>query len=129
MQRAISVFDLLNWESTREVVLSGDREKLNNLLFELGFDLKEDIVEEECYHRPMHKNELMFGIRWVGRERTDEQWLSDEVCSYDNKLERIGLEDVELQRDLLKMYTVPSIMDKMIASMGEWHSAGTENLE
>lgn len=129
MQRAVSIFDLLHWESTKQIVHSGNELAFKALMFNLGFDITQEIVEEECYHRPLHTNKTMFGIRWVGRERTDEKWLSSKECTYDNKLERIGLVDVELQKDLLKMSTVPSIMEKMIAQMSEYHDAGTKDLD
>ena len=119
MQRAVSVFDLLNHPESKAVVASGDKEQLEQLLFSIGFDISKEIEEEMCWHRPLYTNETMYGTRWIGSERTDQEWLKSEFCTFDNRLERVGLKDVGLQRDLLKMCSVPSIMEKMIASMNE----------
>lgn len=119
MQRAVSIFDLLIYPESRAIVASEDREQLNQLLFSIGFDISKEIEEEVCWHRPLYTNELVYGIRWAGSERIDQEWLESKWCTFDNRLERIGLKDVELQRDLLKMCTVPSIMEKMIASMND----------
>lgn len=107
MHRAVSVYDLMQFEKSREVLLNWDESKFLDILFEIGFDLEREIEKQVVNHRPLTTNKEFFGVRWVGEERKDKDWMESDYCTPDNKLEAIGVIDLELQRELLDMARFP----------------------
>lgn len=111
MVRYISIYDLLSYEDSKRIVMSGDSEAFKKLLHDIGFDTKEDIEMQECLHRPMvfiaANKTPVYGLRFVGEERTDDEWVKSGHCSHENKLRIIGRTDVGFQRELLNMCSYP----------------------
>lgn len=104
MIRSVSLFDIMNDKKGREIVLSGNKEKLYELLYDLGMDTKLFEVEEHlCSHRPLTKEdkEPWFGTLYKGDERKDRQWIESGNASFEAEVEATG--DVSLQRELAAM--------------------------
>jgi hypothetical protein len=57
-----------------------DEDKLRNILYELGVDLQYPFDEQDVFH--INKfNEKVNCLRWVGNERTDQDWLKSGYAS------------------------------------------------
>lgn len=117
MHRVVSLFDLIQIEKSREAFINNDMTLWYEILHELGFDINRDILEQKCLHRPLSTNEPFFGIRWIGTERKDEEWLSSPYCTRENKLEVIGIKDLEFQKDLLDMSRYPQWTQRAMEHM------------
>lgn len=115
MIRAISMFDIANDPSGKEILKSGNTEALKQYLFSLGLDIDSlEYREEICHHRPlsMKGNEQWFGVRYVSTERKDAEWLKSEYCTFENKVECCG--DVSLQRELASMSKEGNIFESTV---------------
>lgn len=89
-QKVISLYDLMNYKESKEIVLSGDKKALKEALFTLGLNVKnEPYYEEECYHRPATKADKApwYGIRYVCSERVDDEWINSGYASMEAIIE------------------------------------------
>lgn len=113
MQRAVSVYDLLTFERSREAILNDDYAEFYNILNELGFDIDRDIDIQKCFHRPLTTpNKVKEGARWVGTERTDQEWVESEYCTEENKLKLLGLKDYAFAKELEMMGSLPQFTQR-----------------
>lgn len=103
MQRSISMFDLFLSEDSKKIIIEGNEDKLNKLLFEIGFDINKEIEYDYCNHRPMSTNVPYLGWRLIGTERTDIEWMKSKYCSKENRFEQIGMKDLSLLKEILEM--------------------------
>lgn len=113
MQREISLYDLMEFEKSRKVIVEGDYSGFYDILFELGVDIDEQIDTQDCLHRPLTSgNVVKYGTRWVGVERSDKEWMESEWCTRENKLRVMGRKDPEFVRDLEKMGSYPEFTQR-----------------
>lgn len=112
MHRAISIIDLLIFDEVKEILKNGDEKAFEELLFEIGFDINKHIHYQICLHRPMSymaaDKKPIESARWIGEERRDREWMESEYCTYDNKLELIGITDLGFQKELVGMSQPPN---------------------
>lgn len=123
MHRAISVIDLLSFDESKQIIERGNKAEFVVLLHNIGFDIKQPIDYQICFHRAMIDNEIYYSGRWVGSERGDSEWINGEHCTLENKIEKVGTKDLALQDELIKMSSLPNYtamtIDKMKASRTE----------
>jgi hypothetical protein len=100
--RSISVFDLKRVPGAVRIIQNADKEEIDELLWQIGFDPKLGYELNPCLHRPLtaKTNEPVYGIRVEGYERFDPEWLQSENASWDAKVENI---DPSLRDDLISM--------------------------
>ena len=72
--RWVSVFDLLQFERSREAILNDDFTEFYNILHEIGIDIDKEIDVQYVTHRPLSTKTPFTGLRWVGEERRDKEW-------------------------------------------------------
>ena len=62
----------------------------NKLLFSLGIDINKPVeLQENLIHRN-RLNKVVLCPRWVGTERTDEEWLQSPYSSHEAKNDASG---------------------------------------
>jgi energy-converting hydrogenase Eha subunit F len=101
--RHLSIIDLANSvPGAVGIMKRNNKEEVDALLHSLGFCVKMGYTFEECYHRPFTSKtkEPIYGMRIVGFERRDPEWVNSEHCSWENKIEEI---DEYLKDDLEAM--------------------------
>ena len=108
MHRIISLVDLRSVPEAREIMESLDYAAWYRLLHDIGFDVSREIEMEVVAHRPMSSQEVVTCPRWVGHERKDAEWVESIHCTFENKLERIGITDLAFQRELVAMGATPN---------------------
>jgi cobalamin biosynthesis Co2+ chelatase CbiK len=108
MHRIISLVDLRSVPEAREIMEANDAAAWYRLLHDIGFDVNRDIEMEVVAHRPMTSQEVVTCPRWVGHERRDDVWMASEHCTFENKLEVIGIKDLAFQRELVAMGATPN---------------------
>lgn len=123
MHRCISVIDLLRHKRSRKAIYESDFMEFYNILHEIGFDINKSIEEQNVWHRALHCNKPVLGVRWIGVERTDEEWMSSEYCTRENKMKELGKKDPSLVRELEKMSEIPKFTDRFM----EFLSGETES--
>lgn len=103
VQRAISFWDLMCYEESKNAIKEGDEEKIKDILYNLGMDTDIPYVIEECYHRPLKRkdNTPWFGPRFVGIERQDEEYLNSGYASWEAKV--AASDDPYLRMELKRM--------------------------
>lgn len=101
MIRSLSLYDIMNDPKGREIVQSGNEQDFKDMLWQLGFDVNKPIERQEVMHRPMSAktNEPVFGMRFVGTERTDGGWAK----SFDARMEEYRQNDFELYKEMTRM--------------------------
>jgi hypothetical protein len=117
MHRAISVIDLLSFPESRDIVQSGNKAEFVVLLHNIGFDIKQPIDYQICFHRAMIDNDVYYSGRWVGSERGDNEWLKSEYCTLENKIEKVGTKDLALQEELTRISSLPNYTAMTIEKM------------
>lgn len=114
MYRSISLYDLMCIEPIAKIIKAEDKEKLNVVLWYLGLDVHHNEYEEVVVkHRPILKKdrEIIEGLVFRSRERTDEEWLKDPSCSLDTRL--YVADDKEMNKDITQMGRTLSWEDQM----------------
>lgn len=105
MIKYISLYDIMNAPGGAELVRNGTEEDFLNFLLAIGFDVNKPIERQECYHRPITRktNEPVFGMRFVGTERSDDEWRKSGLWSLDARLEEYRQSDFELYKEMYQM--------------------------
>ncbi len=117
--RVVNLIDLLNTiPGVKGIIERNNKEEIDNLLFPLGFDIKQGWEVEQCLHRPLtaKNNEPVFGVRIVGYERSDPKWLRSEHCTWENKVEN---SEVELRDELISMSKQSNFTGDLLAHIEE----------
>lgn len=120
--RWVSVFDLLQFERSREAILNDDFTEFYNILYEIGIDIDKEIDVQYVTHRPLSTKTPFTGLRWVGEERRDKEWLESEWCTRENKLELLGAKDVSFLKEIIEMSKLPQFTQRAMDHLkGEPH--------
>lgn len=103
VHRAISCWDLMCYEESKEALMGNDEEKIKQILFSLGMDVEQPYDLESCHHRPLLKedNSPWYGPRFVGVERQDEEYLKSGYASWEAKV--AASNDPHLRKELRRM--------------------------
>ena len=101
--RQLSIFDLKQIPGAIGIIQRNHKEEIDHLLHDLGFDVKHGYTYEECLHRPLtwKTNEPQLGVRIIGVERRDSDWINSEHSSWEAKLD--ACEDDEFRGELIEM--------------------------
>ena len=102
MIRWISLYDLLSFPESSDIVHNSDFIAFYQLMHDIGFDINEEIEYQDLYVRALVDNSIQLG-RFVGIERKDDEWRDGGYCTFENRLEIAGKKDLSLQRELMKM--------------------------
>lgn len=107
MSRVISFRDLkivpsLSQYTEVELLSTNLDDKVNNVLGQLGFNLKAPILYVPTKHRDMQGG-VGVGFRAVGHINNDHAYLSSNICPMIERLIWASLKDPSLARELAKM--------------------------
>jgi hypothetical protein len=83
------------------IMQRGDKHEIDNLLTNLGFDVKAGYTIDVCTHRALSTNEAVNGPRVNGYELMTKEWLESGLASVDAKIE--SCKDKTLREELLRM--------------------------
>lgn len=105
MIKYISLYDIMAIPQGAAMVRDGTEEEFLNFLWAIGFDKNKPIERQEVYHRPFTSktNEPVFGMRFVGTERSDDEWRKSGLWSMDARLEEYRTNDFELYQQMYQM--------------------------
>lgn len=95
----LSMSDLVLVDKFKEAFSSGDRDKVLDILYENGMDVKRPISSELVQHRNL-QNQIVTCVRLVGNERTDKDWRNSGAASITAWVDD---EDKGLKEDLLTL--------------------------
>lgn len=100
---ALSLYDLITVTGFAEAYGSEDKDKIEEFLWTHGMDINEDYEEESVYHRPLSSksNEPVFGVRFIGTERTDKEWIKSGCATLEACIRSSG--DLTMINDLKGM--------------------------
>ena len=116
--RWVSLYDLLHIPKAKEAALSEDYAALYDLFHELGIDINQEIEWQDVNCRSMIDNSICFG-RWVGEERTDQEWLDSRECTFENRKEQAGKKDIHLRIIMERMSEYPNFTRMAMKHMEE----------
>ena len=92
-----------------------DKEKVEQLLYKYGADIRYGFDVEVCLHRPRVSNSIEHGPKIVFKERTDKEWLP-----YMSTEDRIAnTTDAYLKVDLMVMSKRSNFSRDLIDRFGE----------
>lgn len=109
VSRSISLFDLMTDNAARKAIKEENKEELNKILFNLGFDITQEIEYIDCLHRPLTQkgNDPVYGTMIVASERSDSEWMRSGNASWE---QRVALtDDPNLRFELRSMGSQGSV--------------------
>lgn len=99
--RSISFYDLKGIPGVIGIMERNNKEEINNLLEQLGFDTKIGYEINICQHRALTTNEVINGPRLEGYESVSESWLKSGNASLEARMEAV--DDHSLRDTLMEM--------------------------
>ena len=99
--RAVSFVDLAKIPGGIAIMQRNNKQEIDNLLEQLGFDLKLGWQLMECLHRPLTSNQAVFGFRVEGYESCSDEWINSGFASLEARMEAV--KDPHLRDALLEM--------------------------
>lgn len=99
--RSISFVDLKMIPGAIGIMERNNKEEIENLLEQLGFDIKLGYEINVCHHRALTTNQAVYGPRLEGYESCSDAWLKSGNCSLEAKIEAV--KDPHLREDLVQM--------------------------
>ena len=104
MIKYISLYDIMNSPEGATLVRNGTEEDFLQFLHAIGFDTNKPVERQEVYHRPItaKTNQPVFGMRFVGTERSDDEWRKSGAWSLDARMEEYRNNDFELYKEMYK---------------------------
>ena len=99
--RNISFTDLAKIPGSIGIMERNNKEEINQLLSQLGFDVRLGYEINICHHRALTTNQAVYGPRIEGYESTSEEWLNSGNASLEAKME--ACTDPTLRDALLEM--------------------------
>lgn len=99
--RSISFTDLAKIPGAVGIMERNKTEEINQLLSQLGFDIRLGYEINVCHHRALTTNQAVYGPRIEGYESTSEEWLNSGNASLEAKME--ACTDPTLREELVKM--------------------------
>lgn len=105
MIKYVSLYDIMSIPEGAKLVRDGSEDEFMTFLWSVGFDTSKAIERQEVYHRPITRktNEPVFGMRFVGTERSDADWQASGLWSLDARLEEYRNNDFELYKEMYQM--------------------------
>lgn len=99
--RNLSFRDLAKVPNAVKIMQNGNKDELDNLLYQYGYDVRVGYEIENKYHRSLTSNEVVFGPYIMGFERQDKEWIESGFASLEAKIEAV--KDPHLREDLVQM--------------------------
>lgn len=99
--RSISFVDLKMIPGAIGIMERNNKQEIENLLEQLGFDIKLGYEINVCHHRALTTNQAVYGPRLEGYESCSDEWLKSGNCSLEAKIEAV--KDPHLREDLVQM--------------------------
>ena len=99
--RNMSFRDLAKVPGAVKIMQNGNKEEIDNLLHQYGYDVRVGYEIEDKYHRSLTNNEVVFGPYIMGYERQDQEWLDSGFASFEAKVEAVT--DPHLREALMEM--------------------------
>ena len=99
--RNMSFSDLAKVPMAIKIMQNGNKEEIDNLLYQYGYDVKIGYEIEDKYHRSLTSNEVVYGPYIMGYERQDQEWLNSGFASMEARMEAVT--DPHLRQALLEM--------------------------
>jgi len=105
MIRILSLFDIMNIPDGAKIVRTGTEEQFKTFLWSVGFDTSKSIEHQQVLHRPItaKTNEPWYGMRFVGTERSDTEWVRSGNRSFEARMEDYRNNDPELYKEMSRM--------------------------
>ncbi len=105
MIRYLSLYDIMNSSIGAKAVRDGTEEDFKSFLWAAGFDTSKPIERQEVLHRPVSAktNEPVFGMRFVGTERSDDEWSKSGLRSFEARMEDYRQNNFELYKEMTRM--------------------------
>jgi hypothetical protein len=99
--RSISFTDLAKVPGAVGIMERNNKDEINNLLSQLGFDVKLGFEINVCHHRALSTNQAVYGPRVEGWELMTPEWINSDNSSVEAKVE--SCTDYTLREELLKL--------------------------
>ena len=99
--RSLSFVDIAKVPGGTQVMQRNNKEEIDNLLVQLGFDIKLGWELVECHHRPLTSNRAVYGFRIEGYESCSDEWIKSGNASLEARLEAV--QDKSLRDELIGM--------------------------
>ena len=99
--RSLSFVDIAKIPNGVAIMQRNNKDEIDNLLFQLGFDTRIGWELVECHHRPLTSNKAVFGFRVEGVERCDPAWVNSDNSSLESRIENVA--DPHLREALMEM--------------------------
>ena len=99
--RNMSFSDLAKVPMAIKIMQNGNKEEIDNLLYQYGYDVKIGYEIEDKHHRSLTSNEVVYGPYIMGYERQDQEWLDSGFASMEARMEAVT--DPHLRQALLEM--------------------------
>lgn len=113
MSRILSFEDLFLVPEIKQMVLEGREEDFAKAIYELGVDTNYVVETDVCFHRTL-QGKVVYGLRLVGTERIDEEWMKSGYASEEARKRVIAKYDLELLKDIEEMSIEGSTMGALI---------------
>lgn len=127
--RYISLYDLLSFKESYDLIMSDNMTEFYDLLWELGFNTNDELEFQEVYCRSRIDHRIICLGRWVGFERTDEEWLNSKYCTMENRVLCAMHRDTELGFDMDRMMRTANFTGRIIEHMEDSGLVATVNYE
>lgn len=99
--RNLSFSDLAKVPNAIKIMQNGNKEEIDNLLYQYGYDVRVGYEIEDKYHRSLTSNEVVYGPYIMGYERQDQEWIKSGNASLEARMEAV--KDPHLRDALLEM--------------------------
>jgi hypothetical protein len=87
----LSLSDLLLCDGFAQVFGANDKKEIYKFLEQNGLDVSMGVDEVVCKHRNLRGN-IVDCLMYQGHELSTKEWLSNDACSWDNKIENSSLD-------------------------------------
>ncbi len=98
---ALSLYNLFDVNEFKVAYLTGDKKKVDELLYTVGVDLDEGWCVVNRLHRPLGSNEVVQGGVLLYKERVDPEWTKGEYVSMEALIR--GTRDPSVRSEMMIM--------------------------
>lgn len=99
--RAVSFVDLKCIPGAIGIMERNDKQEIETLLEQLGYDVKLGYEINVCHHRALTTNQPVYGPRVEGYESCSDEWINSGNASLEARMEAVT--DPHLRQTLLEM--------------------------
>lgn len=119
MIKFVSLYDIMYCPAGAQLVREGTEQDFLDLLYCLGFDTTKPLERQEVWHRPLTSktNTPIFGMRFVGQERNDDEWRNSGLRSMEARLDEYRQTDFELFKDMFQASYFHNFTGAVISNM------------